>query len=101
MSIQPGPCVICGGTNYELSMGGPTLCPKCDCGHFDAATVEQQAKVISTLRAQLAAERERCAKIADAYAERCDRGSALSSMAEDSWGAVAARAIAKAIREQS
>ena len=49
----PGPCVICGGTNYELSCGGPTICPKCDCGHFDAATVEQQAKVISGLREEL------------------------------------------------
>lgn len=43
MSI-PGPCVICGGTNYELSCGGSAICPKCDCGHFDAATVMLQAK---------------------------------------------------------
>jgi hypothetical protein len=49
----PGPCVICGGTNYNLSCGGPTICPKCDCGHFDAATVMQQAKVIADLREQL------------------------------------------------
>src|SRR5262245_47766499 len=26
-----GPCCICGATNYALSMGGPTICPKCDC----------------------------------------------------------------------
>lgn len=29
---EKGPCVICGATNYELSMGGPTICPVCDCG---------------------------------------------------------------------
>lgn len=47
---QSGPCVICGDTNYGLSCGGPTICPKCDCGHFDAATVEKQAKTIAGLR---------------------------------------------------
>lgn len=47
---QSGPCVICGDTNYGLSCGGPTICPKCDCGHFDAATVMQQQKVIAALR---------------------------------------------------
>lgn len=31
MSIY-GPCVVCGATNYSLSMGGPTICPACDCG---------------------------------------------------------------------
>ena len=51
---QSGPCVICGDTNYALSCGGPTICPKCDCGQFDAATVEKQARVIADLRAQLA-----------------------------------------------
>jgi hypothetical protein len=53
MTGLPGPCVICGGANYGLSCGGPTICPKCDCGHFDAATVEQQAKVIASLRAKV------------------------------------------------
>lgn len=50
---MPGPCCICGSTNYALSMGGPTICPKCDCGHFDAGTVLQQAKVIERLLAAL------------------------------------------------
>lgn len=49
----PGPCMVCGATNYNLSCGGPTICPKCDCGQFDAATVMQQAKVIADLRKQL------------------------------------------------
>ena len=30
---QKGPCVCCGITDYPLSMGGPDICPKCDCGY--------------------------------------------------------------------
>lgn len=63
--VQPGPCCICGATNYALSMGGPTICPKCDCGHFDAATVTQQAKVIAQLREELAALRSRPAPLGE------------------------------------
>lgn len=33
--MPAGPCVICGATNYALSMGGPSLCPSCDCGTPD------------------------------------------------------------------
>lgn len=29
---QPGPCIICGAIDYPLSVGGPTICPRCDCG---------------------------------------------------------------------
>lgn len=49
---QSGPCVICGDIDYNLSCGGPSICPKCDCGQFDAATVEKQARVIADLRAE-------------------------------------------------
>lgn len=28
-----GPCIVCGKTNYPLSMGGPDICPMCDCGN--------------------------------------------------------------------
>lgn len=45
-----------------------------------------------------ARERERCAKIADKFAEDCKRGSPLSSAAEDAFGVVAAVHIAAAIR---
>jgi len=27
-----GPCTVCGKTNYPNSMGGPGICPACDCG---------------------------------------------------------------------
>jgi hypothetical protein len=46
----------------------------------------------------VAAERERCAKIADARAASCRFGSPISSTSEDIWGAVAADEIAAAIR---
>ena len=46
----PGPCVICGGRDYELSCGGPAICPQCDCGNFTQATVFRQAKEMERLR---------------------------------------------------
>lgn len=33
MNLQRCPCILCGATNYALSMGGPTICPSCDCGN--------------------------------------------------------------------
>jgi hypothetical protein len=62
---QSGPCIVCGDTNYNLSCGGPTICPKCDCGNFDAATVEKQAKIIAELRAEVASLREANKTFAD------------------------------------
>ncbi len=29
---QDGPCKSCGIKGYGLSMGGPAICPACDCG---------------------------------------------------------------------
>lgn len=26
------PCVLCGDTDYPPSLGGPGICPSCDCG---------------------------------------------------------------------
>lgn len=51
--VVAGPCVVCGITNYSLSVGGPSICPKCDCGHFDAATVADQSNVIAELRTKI------------------------------------------------
>jgi len=31
--MPSGPCALCGDTNYALSMGGPMVCPACDCGN--------------------------------------------------------------------
>jgi hypothetical protein len=28
-----GPCIHCGATNYNSSVGGPMICPSCDCGN--------------------------------------------------------------------
>ena len=34
MKTLPGPCALCGDENYALSLGGPSVCPACDCGSF-------------------------------------------------------------------
>jgi len=35
-----GPCTVCGKTNYPLSMGGPGICPSCDCGNAPNTVME-------------------------------------------------------------
>ncbi len=30
---QEGPCTLCGLRGYDLSMGGPAICPACDVGY--------------------------------------------------------------------
>ena len=45
-----GPCVYCGDTNYANSIGGPMVCPSCDCGDFGVYKVQRQAKIIEQLR---------------------------------------------------
>lgn len=39
--IMPGPCSICGVTNYLASYGGPTICPSCDCGTTSTLKLQQ------------------------------------------------------------
>ena len=53
LPLQPGPCVICGGIDYPLSVGGPEICPSCDCGGFGIETVKRQGQIICELRARL------------------------------------------------
>lgn len=31
--MNAGPCIGCGARNYSDSMGGPGICPSCDCGN--------------------------------------------------------------------
>ena len=51
---MPGPCVVCGKTNYPLSMGGPSICPACDCGYtYSRRHVEDLEKEIESLKRQL------------------------------------------------
>jgi hypothetical protein len=50
---QPGPCEICGETNYQLSIGGPSICPSCDCGNFGPDVVRRLGKVILELRTRI------------------------------------------------
>lgn len=50
------------------------------------------------MHATIMRERERCAKIADDYAEEHRRGSSVTSVVEDAWGVAHGKAIAKLIR---
>lgn len=47
MSIT-GPCVVCGATDYQLSFGGPSICPACDCG-IDPKLTELRVKYSEAL----------------------------------------------------
>jgi hypothetical protein len=35
-------------------MGGPSICPACDCGDFGMARIKRQGKIIMELRERLA-----------------------------------------------
>jgi len=50
IDLQPGPCTVCGLTNYPLSVGGPSICPACDCGNYGPATVNAQRLEIERLQ---------------------------------------------------
>jgi hypothetical protein len=56
---QAGPCVICGATGYELSMGGPTICPSCDCGPLRPSDVRKLREAYEVLLAENARLKER------------------------------------------
>ena len=47
----PGPCVVCGLRNYPLSMGGPSICPRCDCGYYGPNLIADQKRRIEELEA--------------------------------------------------
>jgi hypothetical protein len=47
------PCKICGAIEYSASLGGPGICPKCDCGVFDAHTLAWHNNRLSTELAAL------------------------------------------------
>lgn len=50
-----GPCIVCGRTNYPLSAGGPTICPRCDCG-FTQEQAGRLAREVEELRKNLDVE---------------------------------------------
>jgi hypothetical protein len=57
--LQPGPCVICAAVNYPLSMGGPTICPSCDCGNFGPEVLKKQGKAFTEIVARLQTDNKR------------------------------------------
>lgn len=46
-------CTVCGLCYFNMSMGGPGICPSCDCGNFGPLKIQQQAEEIKRLRAAL------------------------------------------------
>ena len=56
--IQSGPCLACGATDYPLSMGGPGICPACDC-YPPEKRVGQLAAENRQLRAEVAELKKR------------------------------------------
>lgn len=80
--LLPGPCAICGLTNYPLSFGGPTICPSCDCGDSGPYVISRQATELRRLAAEVERLRKtdlpRCEFCGIGYvgAHRCDASAA-------------------------
>lgn len=53
MGLMPGPCVYCGALNYQPSIGGPGICPSCDCGNFGPDVVQRLGNQIEAMRKRL------------------------------------------------
>ena len=51
--VQTGPCSLCGDTDYPLSMGGPSICPRCDCSPPSPLEIRRLHETIASLQAQL------------------------------------------------
>jgi len=51
--IQSGPCVVCGETDYPLSMGGPSICPACDMGQDLKTRLGRYRDLITGLEAEI------------------------------------------------
>jgi hypothetical protein len=68
--LQVGPCVVCGRVNYPLSMGGPQICPACDCGIplREQRLQEELGKALAT-NVTLATENERLRLLAVKWQE--------------------------------
>jgi hypothetical protein len=66
---------MCGATNYPSSLGGPAICPSCDCGHPPqraAAAGVYSPEVLPIVAAftveSIKNERERCARVVQNFA---------------------------------
>lgn len=66
-STNSGPCVVCGATNYLPSLGGPEICPPCDCGDFGHVAVQRQRATIEDLSRKLEEAQKRAAFLDQAY----------------------------------
>lgn len=64
-----GPCQLCGAMGYSLSIGGPTICPSCDCGIPPAET--RSARELSAWKARAEAAEAALAAARAEERERC------------------------------
>ena len=79
--IQPGPCVVCGRTNYALA-GGPTICPPCDCGESGYAnTIRAQKAELDAVRAERDEARQLAEQRSDSVWTMAERAAALRARA--------------------
>ncbi len=67
-----GPCVVCGRTNYELSMGGPTICPRCDCSPPTMRQIREREEKDQAVIAALRRERDELAAMLRRLLQRRD-----------------------------
>lgn len=81
---------MCGATNYPLSMGGPSICPTCDCGIDPkvARLLKENAELATraeldrqTMNAQAKKLDERDSKIAELTAENAELRADLQKIA--------------------
>lgn len=68
--IVSGPCAMCGAEGYELSVGGPNICPACDCGVTAPYVLQKHIKSLTEERDRLRALVERAKPIAAVARQR-------------------------------
>jgi hypothetical protein len=55
-------CTICGLPSKHASMGGPGICPACDCGKFRDGTDWSYRETVNPELIRAKAQRPRCEK---------------------------------------
>ena len=67
-----GPCAICGRTNYAMSYGGPSICPQCDCGSYNANILASYNQRLTEKLSELSKERKAISDLIDKLQKESD-----------------------------